>query len=367
MRIVASVNREAVESVVRALGQIGIVSGELAAGRSITLEHRQWLGGLWEQTVMVDTPLEIVRFLVSPALEERALDIIIKTARLDMTGRGSVSSEGVELLRAHPLCDENTAEGATRAGERLVLGALRGICCIVQRGQGELLARVALDTGTCVPAITYGVGTGVRDKLGLLRIAISADKELITLAAGVEDADGLMDLLIDRGKLEQPGKGFIYQYPLSRGLMDRGISRGKARHGASMEQIIATLDELKGSAQWRSRSGGGTPEARAPRKYLCDLTDLSLVCDEGRGEELVKAAMAVGAPGATISKLRQLRLQQGSAGSVSLARESCSMIVMQQQVASIVQALDKAGAFDDATHGVLYGRAVPRACTYLGK
>jgi hypothetical protein len=356
-----------VDVVVQALAQMGITSGELAAGRSITLEHRRWLGGVWEQTVMVDTPLDIVRFLVSPELEEGALDTIIQAARLDIAGRGSVSSEGVALLRAHPLCQENSGGAPRPGGKRLVLGALRGICCIVQRGQGEVLARVALDTGTCVPAITYGAGTGVRDKLGLLRIAISADKELIHLAAGVEDADGLMDVLIDSGKLEQPGKGFIYQYPLSRGLMDRGISRGSARHGASMEQIVATLDELKGSAQWRSRSAGAAQGEREPRKYLSDLTDMSLICDEGRGDALVKAAMAVGAPGATISKLKHIRPQQGSAGAVSLARESCSMIVMQQQVAGIVEALEKAGAFDDATHGVVYGRAVPRACTYLGK
>ncbi len=59
---------------------------------------------------------------------------------------------------------------------------LKGITCIVQRGEGDRIAKISLNTGASVPITTHGTGSGVRDKLGLLRITIPPEKELINLA-----------------------------------------------------------------------------------------------------------------------------------------------------------------------------------------
>lgn len=366
-RVVATTLRGAAEPILKALREAGIATGHLAAGRSIALEDKKGFLGLGERSIIVEDPIEIFSFLVGSELENTALDIIIKAGRLDIPGRGSVYSENVSLLKAHELCLENT-NGAVSPGKDLpLLSEIMGICCIVQRGQGDAVARVALDTGTCVPIITFGTGTGVRDKLGLLRITIPADKEVITLAASVHDADAVMDLMTDVGKLDEPGKGFIYLFPLNRGIVNTKISRGMPKHAASIEQIISTLDEIKGSTQWRSRSGMASDDEGSRRKYLSNLIDLSLICNEGRADDLVKAAMAVGAAGATISRLKHIRPQDSDAANVSPARESCNMIVGEQQIPAIISALEKAGAFDDKTHGLVYCKPAPKACTYLGK
>lgn len=365
-RIVAAVARGAADPVLKALREAGVSTGHLAAGRSVALEDKKGFLGLAERSVIVEDPIEIFSCLVSPELEQTALDIIIRTGRLDIPGRGSVHSEEVTLLKAHALCAENTGTAAT--GKNLpLLTELMGICCIVQRGQGDAVARVALDTGTCVPAITFGTGTGLRDKLGLLRITIPADKEVITFAASVHDADAILDLMTDIGKLDEPGKGFIYLFPLKQGILNTKISRGMPKHAASIEQIISTIDQIKGNTQWRSRSGMASDDGDSRRKYLTNLIDLTLICDEGQADDLVKSAMAAGAAGATISKLKHVRPQDSGASKISPAREHCNMIVGEPQIPAILGELEKAGAFDDKAHGLLYCKPAPKACTFLGK
>ncbi|MBU2055100.1 MAG: hypothetical protein KJ936_11055 [Proteobacteria bacterium] len=81
----------------------------------------------------------------------------------------------------------------------------------------------------------------------------------------------------------------------------------------------------------------------------------------------MKAAMAVGAAGATINRQKHVRPHDSPLNRVSPARECCNMIISVQQLPVIGEALEKAGAFDDKTHGQAYYRPVPKACTYLGK
>jgi len=226
------------------------------------------------------------------------------------------------------------------------------------------VARVALDTGISVPAVSFGVGTGVRDKLGLLRIAIPAEKEIIHLAMGSHDADTMMKMMIGAGSLDQPGKGFIFTYPISRGLIDTKITHGITRHVASIEQIIATLDELKGDTIWRRR--GARKMITADETYLLhDLLDLTVICNEGRAQELVKEAMRAGAGGATISRTRHQSPLDKGARPVSTARESCNMAIEKGKQEAILNALSDTGIFDQQTCGRILVRPVPKAFTYV--
>lgn len=353
--------------IIEALSSRGIVDGLLAVGRAAVLQEKKSILGGAERSVVTEDPIEIFSFLIPPEFEEAAMNLIIKTGGLDVSGRGMAFSEEVTLMKAHPLCAENRPREFKPEGSVSLLSELSGICCIVQRGQGNAVARVSLDTGTCVPAITFGTGTGVRDKLGLLRITIPADKEVVNIVASKHDVDAVMDLMVDVGKLDEPGKGFIYTYPLSKGVVNTKITRGMPKHAASIEQIISVIDAMKGGTEWRRRSGTAEGGGKHKRTCLLGLLDLTLVCDEGRGEDLVKAAMNVGAAGATISKLKHVCPQDSPLNKVSLARESCSMIVSEQQLPAICEALEKAGAYDDKTHGQLFHRPAPKACTYLGK
>lgn len=369
VKITAMINKVVSPVILDALKAGGLEDINIATGRVMILEEqRGLLAALSSEEALGSNPTDVLSILVSPDLEEPVLKLIVEKGRLDEPGRGSVFSEDVDLLKAHDLCQENRV-GNFEAGDALTPTHLMGICCIVQRGQGDALSRVVLDTGTCVPAITFGQGTGLRDKLGLLRITIPADKDIINVVASAYDAESVMDMMIDVGKLDEVGKGFIYTYPVKSGVIDKKINYGVARHVASIEQIISAVDGLMEGMEWRRRGGlhgeGNSPQG--DRTYLTDLLDVTLICDEGRGEDLVREAMDAGAAGATLSKQKHFSLNNMHDGHISPARVTCSMIIGETQVEQILQALDGAGAFDDHTHGQVLARPVPKACTYLGK
>lgn len=364
-RVSAATFRGMSEPIFEALRASGIISGHLAVGRSISLEDKKGFFGIGAGCTIVEEPVDFFSFLLKPELESTVLDIIVRAGKLNIPGRGSVFSEDVFLLRAHELCVENPGSIADSMEYRPFFSPLTGICCIVQRGRGDAVGRVALDTGTCVPVITFGTGTGVRDKLGLLRITIPAEKEIVTLAAGVQDANTVMDMMIDAGSLNEPGKGFIFLFPIKKGIVNTRIWAGRQKHAASIEQVIAALDEVKGGTHWRSKTGTLSPEDKFRHRYLLNLIDITLICNEGRAEELVGAAMAAGAAGATISRLKHICPQDSKLAQISPAREVSNMIVSQDQAPAIIEALEKAAAFDDSTHGIVYSRPAPKACTYL--
>jgi hypothetical protein len=148
--------------------------------------------------------------------------------------------------------------------------------------------------------------------------------------------------------------------------MNTKFSVGTSQQAASIEQIVSAIDDIKGATDWRRRELPGMNQGTKARRYLNDLVNLTLVCDEGRSGDLTAAAMASGAAGATISKIRNLTFGETPEKSVSPAREVSEMIVSIGQVDAILDSLEKSNAFDDETHGLLYCSPVPKACTYLG-
>ena len=371
-RITAVIFKSSAPGVINALRGAGIKNIQVEIGRAPVLEERKGIFSLFGggDARLANDPVEIISFLVDPFREADMIALVAEKARLNISGMGMVYSEELVLARTHELCGSNIAEvGRPIPRPENLYTELVGICCIVQRGQGDEIARVVLESGACVPTITYGHGTGVRDKLGLMRITIPAEKDVLTLVMSAYDAEMTMELMIAAGKLDQPGRGFIYVFSVKQGIISTRITRGASGAAANMEQIIGALDSLKGGMEWRRRGA----ETKEDRDFLRGLVDLSIVCDEGRAGNLVGAAMDVGASGATISKTKYLGPAIESTGlaadrgRVSPAREVCNLIVGQNQVDDIVNSLEKNGAFDDETHGTVLTYPVPRAFTFLKK
>jgi len=366
-RITCIINRGLTPSIVKTLNSIGIINLQLATARTLKQREKKGRFGIGSEMMFIEDPADIISFLVPPEQEKAALNPFADNGGRSTPGRAMVFSKEVQLLKAHILCHENNVDSNL---EDKILGMrtdLTGICCIVQRGEGNHVARVALDTGTCVPGITFGHGTGVRDKLGLLRITIPAEKEVINLIASSHDAEAVMDMMIDVGKLDQPGKGFIYLHPIAAGIANMKVTLGIPKHAASMEQIISEVDKIRGNTTWRRRTAADNMvDSKYKRSFLENLTNLIFTCNEGRGEELVKIAMQVGAAGATIIKLRNHHPKDSELSAISPAREECHMVVGERLILNIVDALEKEGGFDDKTHGQLLTHPIPKACTYLG-
>jgi hypothetical protein len=79
--------------------------------------------------------------------------------------------------------------------------------------------------------------------------------------------------------------------------------------------------------------------------------------------EIIQAAMAVGAPGATISRYRQ---STGGIEGAGTAREMSDLIVGRARVAEFAETARTAGLFGEESAGVIEKTNVTLACTYLG-
>jgi nitrogen regulatory protein PII len=362
IRITALVKRSLAKPLLSRLSSSGMSDCYVTSARAITLQEKRGGLGLIHFFKLLEEAVEMVAFFVEPAQEEQALDFVIRHCELTLPGHGTVFSEEVTLLSSYEFRRETEFQDAA-AGSVRKPSPLVGICCIVQRGEANRIARVALDMGSGVPAVSFGTGTGIRDKLGLLRIAIPAQKEIIHLALNPHDAETVMRMMIRAGELDRPGKGFMFIYPIREGWVDTKIVRGFRRHVASVEQIIATLDELKGDMGWRRRSERQMLDIDSTY-FLLNLKDLTLLCNEGTGQDLVKQAMKAGAGGATISRLKHHCPPELKPKGMSSAREACNMCIAEAQIDKIIHALEEAEVFDEKASGEIVIRNSPKAYTY---
>ena len=361
-RITASVFRPLSEEIIQSLGKIGISNLTIATARSPIIEA----GGAFGGHKIVDDPINLLSFLVPSEVEDQVLSKIISVGNLHLPGHGWVCSEEVKLPQ------ETNAGFVNNVNLEPVsvkdnLGNFIGIICIVQRGQGNNVGRVALDMGACVPSVTFGTGLGIRDKMGLLRVTIPAEKELIWATISFQDAEIVFNGMIEAGQLDQPGKGFIYMFPLKQAHLNMEVTRGLLPNSAATtEQIIVAIDGILDGIQWRQRDSVGFVSNE--REVLTGLLDFTLICDEGSSDNLVSAAMAAGAAGASIAKVKQLdpasAFKEGSPGK-PLAREVCYMIINNDNVTDIIEALEQAACFTDEHNGVVVTSETIKAFTYL--
>mgnify|MGYP003572179493 FL=1 len=85
------------------------------------------------------------------------------------------------------------------------------ITCVVKHGISDSLLKAARDVGAITGAVSYYAhGHGARERLGLLGIAVDAEKEIISLLVSLEQKDTVFEALIRAGHLDMPGNGYIY-------------------------------------------------------------------------------------------------------------------------------------------------------------
>ena len=294
-KITCVVDRELGDRVEELLVERGVQGLLVQPGRAAVLRERRWALNPRKTEHLEEDPAEIFRFYVPAGQDRPIIALLARELGLESPGRGSVFSERVQLYGLQPaaLRRERLLEGAQ--AETAVQSHLAYICCIVQRGEAAALARSVLQMGLSAPVVTYGTGMGLREKLGLLRITIPADKDVLHLVVARQDAPEAFDFMTDVARLHQPGRGFIYMSPLRFGLINTRIYRGEIRHVASIEQVITAIDTLKGDTRWRKKTM--LPRAPRERGYLRDLVSYTILGAESRVEELVRAALGAGAGG----------------------------------------------------------------------
>lgn len=97
-----------------------------------------------------------------------------------------------------------------------VLTDVHLITCIVQRGRADEVVQAAIAAGAEGATIHFARGTGIRQTLGLLSVAVNAEKEVITIAVSKEQLNHVFERMFIAGQIDTPGMGFMYATALEK-------------------------------------------------------------------------------------------------------------------------------------------------------
>lgn len=162
---------------------------------------------------------DVVQLLTPSKNTEAVMNRIIENGALYQSGAGAVYA--VKCKSTGFLDNSKPPEKFEKIADHFhVQSDLTGIFCIVQKGQADSIAKEAMKAGSPGPIVMYGQGKGIRDRMGLIRMAISPEKEIIYSVVDNTDADHVFETMITAGDLHLPGTGFIYMMPLESGLVN---------------------------------------------------------------------------------------------------------------------------------------------------
>ena len=91
------------------------------------------------------------------------------------------------------------------------------LTCVVQTGLRDEVLKAARDAGASTGAVSHSArGIGVRERLGLLGVAVETQKDVISILISTEQTDLVFDTVYKAAGLDTPGRGFNYVTPLEK-------------------------------------------------------------------------------------------------------------------------------------------------------
>lgn len=344
-----------------------------------TLRRDRWYQGLLP---MISPEKDYLQFIVPDREVERVMEAIVDAGHLHLPGAGAVFAIPCDDFAATVdvrLWSHVEPDGHEVEAPRALRENLTAIYCVVRNDDTEPVARAAMNAGAHGPIVCYSEGTGLRGRIGWLRITRRNDKEMLLVIVDNADAVVVSDAMVAAGALDAPGRGFLFRMPIQTGLINIGSTFG-TRYAASIPQIIAAIDEIKGGAQWRDRRvsellGAGKSaglnlfgKVRA-RPYLSGQCCLSLVVSRRHADSIVAAAVAAGAPGANLcyGRLIEAGASMRTSAGIRINRERALVrIVLHESSRDEVWGAVEAACLELGTNEfVMFSQQVTRAVTYI--
>ncbi|MCK5325662.1 MAG: P-II family nitrogen regulator [Woeseiaceae bacterium] len=88
------------------------------------------------------------------------------------------------------------------------------LTCVVETGKGEDVIKAARGVGAGGATIHSQRGVGIRERVGVLGIAIDAEKDVVSMLVGTDQAELVSSVIYNAIGLGRPGGGFLYLTPL---------------------------------------------------------------------------------------------------------------------------------------------------------
>ena len=102
--------------------------------------------------------------------------------------------------------------------------------------RADAMVEAAKTAGAQGATVHFGRGSGVRERLGILGVAVDVEKEIINIVVSSEQVDRVFESMYLAGNLDTPGIGIMYVTPLEkaatyipREVLDRLALRGGGR------------------------------------------------------------------------------------------------------------------------------------------
>lgn len=90
------------------------------------------------------------------------------------------------------------------------------VTCVVAVGRADLVISAAQGMGAPGAVVYHAQGFGPRERLGLLGIAIDAEKEVVSLLVAADYQDAVIEAIYRAAELDVPGAGMIYATPVEK-------------------------------------------------------------------------------------------------------------------------------------------------------
>jgi nitrogen regulatory protein PII len=90
------------------------------------------------------------------------------------------------------------------------------ITCVVSVGRGDAVIRAARAMGSAGALVYHARGIGPRERLGLLGIAVEAEKDVVSVLVATEYQDVVFEAMYRAAELNVPGAGMAYITPIEK-------------------------------------------------------------------------------------------------------------------------------------------------------
>jgi nitrogen regulatory protein P-II 1 len=90
------------------------------------------------------------------------------------------------------------------------------ITCIVTAGRGDTVIQAAQAMGAAGALVYHARGIGPRERLGLLGIAIEAEKDVVNILVATDYQEVVFEAVYRAAELNRPGAGMAYITPVEK-------------------------------------------------------------------------------------------------------------------------------------------------------
>jgi hypothetical protein len=194
------------------------------------------------------------------------------------------------------------------------------------------------------------------------------EKEFVWCVVDKSEADNVFAEMARAGRITEPGRGFMYSIPVDAGIVNVSSVVSSSAHAATMEQVIAALDELKGDKDWRGSAEGDGGKAKALKStFLKDLTGLYCIVPRDHYSDVYDAILEAGAPGVSTNFGVMLDADAGEGDQAQ--NEEWAVVYTSLGAGNVDKVRDATSKKIDSLgidRTAFYTLPIPRALTYLG-